>query len=203
MTNNRPKNLICIVPNDIFYSMGSGTKIIKNKYRNSRFYGYHKNLNSRKYGFHYLTDRKKYFKCGTIIFNNDMTKVILVKNNFCKNYDKWGFPKGHIKKKESFAECAIRETWEETGLKICVKNSQPKIKLENSYYYPIIIEENKLKISPIDKKEICEVSWFKIENMITLNKNRDLKIISKNWCRAKNIAKSQKKFSKYFTLYKN
>ncbi len=50
--------------------------------------------------------------CGCIVIDND--KVLLVK----QNDGHIAFPKGHIEKGENEEECALRETYEETGLKV-------------------------------------------------------------------------------------
>ncbi len=50
--------------------------------------------------------------CGCIMLNKDMTKVVLVRNWKGTN---WSFPKGKINEGESPYDCAIRETFEETG----------------------------------------------------------------------------------------
>ena len=55
---------------------------------------------------------KKEKSCGCIVIDND--KVLLVKQNDGHT----AFPKGHIEQGETEEECALRETFEETGLKV-------------------------------------------------------------------------------------
>ena len=55
---------------------------------------------------------KKEKSCGCIVIDND--KVLLVKHNA----GHIAFPKGHIEQGETEKECALRETFEETGLKV-------------------------------------------------------------------------------------
>lgn len=50
--------------------------------------------------------------CGCIVIDNG--KVLLVK----QNDGHIAFPKGHIEKGETEEQCALRETFEETGLKV-------------------------------------------------------------------------------------
>lgn len=55
---------------------------------------------------------KKEKSCGCIVI--DKGKVLLVKQNDGHT----AFPKGHIEKGETEEQCALRETFEETGLKV-------------------------------------------------------------------------------------
>lgn len=59
---------------------------------------------------------RKEKSCGCIVIDDD--KVLLVKQNDGHT----AFPKGHIEKGETEEECAIRETFEETGLKVRILN---------------------------------------------------------------------------------
>lgn len=59
---------------------------------------------------------RKEKSCGCIVIDDD--KVLLVKQNDGHT----AFPKGHIEKGETEEECAIRETFEETGLKVKILN---------------------------------------------------------------------------------
>ena len=49
---------------------------------------------------------------GGIVINPD--KGIAIVN---QNYNSWSIPKGHVEKKESILDAALREIYEETGLK--------------------------------------------------------------------------------------
>jgi len=55
-------------------------------------------------------------KAGCVVFSEDNPNKVLVIYNE-KNGD-YGFPKGHVEKGESFEDCALRETKEETGLNV-------------------------------------------------------------------------------------
>ena len=57
--------------------------------------------------------KTKYVDCaGGIIINNKQEAVIVN-----QNHDSWSLPKGHIDEGESKLEAAIREIYEETGIK--------------------------------------------------------------------------------------
>jgi mRNA-decapping enzyme subunit 2 len=50
---------------------------------------------------------------GAIMIDADMEQVVLVKG--WKKGSKWSFPRGKINKDENDLDCAVRETYEETG----------------------------------------------------------------------------------------
>lgn len=49
-------------------------------------------------------------KAGTILVDKENKKVALV---YRKKHNDYSFPKGHLEKKETIKECALRETEEE------------------------------------------------------------------------------------------
>jgi bis(5'-nucleosidyl)-tetraphosphatase len=55
--------------------------------------------------------------CGAIVFNRcgGMITYLLLRH---RNGQHWGFPKGHVEAGESEVETALREIYEETGLKV-------------------------------------------------------------------------------------
>lgn len=67
--------------------------------------------------------------CGAIIYrvNKGEIEYLLVQQ---KSYN-WGFPKGHVEKKETEEETALREIKEETGLDVKL---HPRFR-QTGYYY--------------------------------------------------------------------
>ncbi len=61
---------------------------------------------------------KREYSCGAVLFSKSggKTRYLLVKE---KNGN-IGFPKGHMEKGETEHECALREIFEETGIKACI-----------------------------------------------------------------------------------
>ena len=53
--------------------------------------------------------------CGGIIFNINSQKYLLIQ---LKNGSHWDFPKGHMEEGETEEETALREIFEEVGLKV-------------------------------------------------------------------------------------
>ena len=78
-------------------------------------------------------------KAGTILINKN--KIGLV---FRDNYKDYSFPKGHVEEGETFLECAIRETNEETKREV-------KILMQEGIY----IEQSK-----DSKGNDCECHYF-------------------------------------------
>jgi ADP-ribose pyrophosphatase YjhB (NUDIX family) len=54
--------------------------------------------------------------CGTVTWRikDEKIEILLIKQFESK--EEWGLPKGRVKEEETFAECALRETFEETGV---------------------------------------------------------------------------------------
>lgn len=119
----------------------------------------------------------KDIKCGGIILNKTFDKILLVCNNYSPD-EKWGLPKGHRENKETYATCALREIHEETGLDIYINDSMTKIKVFNTFYFPLITDDSK-KLIPIDTNEIKYVKWFNIKELANISLNRDTRCVVK------------------------
>lgn len=137
------------------------------------------------------TKRSKYLerdkiRCGGILFTKDFKAIVIVQNKYMlneNNKELWGLPKGHIKKNESFAQCAQREIYEETGLQLQVQDSSPKIRINKTYYFPILLEwtleELMEKLHVIDVTEIADVCILHIDRPEISSKhlNYELKLL--------------------------
>ena len=107
---------------------------------------------------------------GTVIKNKN--KILLIKEAKKEIYGKWNFPVGHLEEGESIIEGAKRETLEETGCKVEVKNLLPiKYKMKYGvliiYFLSELIEENDI----IKKDEILEKKWFTVEEIKSMKKD--------------------------------
>ncbi len=98
-------------------------------------------------------------------------EVLMVRSLISDN--KWGFPGGGTKKHEDYRDAAIREVYEETGIKL--RNTNIVKENEVVYKYLIfklflIFYKTKLDHKPttniIKKIEIVDVRWFKINDLI-------------------------------------
>ena len=116
-------------------------------------------------------------KCGGIIINPDMTRVLCVLNrqSFEKGEKKWGLPKGHRSPGEDVAECALREIYEETSLQFDRKRLDRSCIIHNNVYFVIHVQFDYTTLCSTDSNEICKVEWKTLEELSTMNLNRDLK----------------------------
>ena len=117
--------------------------------------------------------------CGIIIFRGFPREYLLVKQSMSML---WNFPKGHVDKGESEHETALREVFEETGL---------KVKIIDGFRETISYDESKdahktvvmFLGKPLNKKlnipndEISSYAWLKFDDAlkkIKFNNSRNL-----------------------------
>ena len=115
-------------------------------------------------------------RSGTIIIDNTSSKVLLVKEK--GNLNIWSYPKGKIEINESFLDCAIRETKEETNLDIRKYIDPKKVlnvhkKKSKLYHFKLYDKSNKY-INSLNKKiinsEIKEIKWFYFKDINSNNR---------------------------------
>jgi ADP-ribose pyrophosphatase YjhB (NUDIX family) len=89
--------------------------------------------------------------------------IFLVKSTY-QRFHPWGLPGGSLEYREHPEVAAIREVWEETGLKICIE----RLLLVNSWipdhvglYYLCRIIDGTFRASD----EVSECAYFSLENL--------------------------------------
>lgn len=111
-------------------------------------------------------------KCyGGIIYCSTTKKYLLVKGKT----GIWSFPKGHRELNETPYTCAKREIYEETGLKIDNIENKPHKFISLYHYFDIVFDEE-LPVNPIDKEEIYDIKWLTLEEIIPIDKNKDVDV---------------------------
>lgn len=121
-------------------------------------------------------------KAGTILVNLKTKKIALVYRRDELGYE---FPKGHLEQGETFEECAVRETEEETerknhlleklGIVNYITGKGEEVEL---YMYLAIDEGRTHEVIEDELKE--EISWFSVEDVDSKLKYDDLKRFWKN-----------------------
>lgn len=110
----------------------------------------------------------KQYKAGVILID-DQNRVLLV-----QNYDgKWTFPKGGIECGESTEAAAVRELFEETGIRLTKAQMKIFYKTYKQTYFiyracDITYDEELIS----DKREITGIGWFCMEHFQDFNTAR-------------------------------
>ncbi len=76
--------------------------------------------------------------CASVFIINPVDKKILLVHH--KGFDKWVQPGGHIDNDETFEEAALREAYEETGVKVRLLGE--RFPREDDYIRPLGIQKN-------------------------------------------------------------
>ena len=131
----------------------------------------------------------RHFCASILIIDKKKKKILLVKH---KKFGKWVQPGGHIEENETPEEAAIRETYEETGLR--VKLLGEKFPREDDGVKPFAIQYNRGKQDDlhidivyvaepfdnreftIDEKESTDIAWFLRSELENISVFPDLKI---------------------------
>ena len=111
-------------------------------------------------------------KAGCILINTNNKKIGLV---YRKKQNDYSFPKGHREENETLAECAIRETAEETKRE-CILYSDNPIAKEHYFdskndevdmYYFIAIDKGISNNNFQDTHELIWTSFEEVENKLS------------------------------------
>ena len=146
----------------------------------------------------YKINQKKHpTRAGGIIFDKENKNIVLVlnKDSFIRNENKWGLPKGHLNDYERNKPYlgASREIWEETGIFFPIQQDTYSISVYDTLYYVLSLDKaHNPTFNTNDSEEIICVKWVPIDYLKTLNVNRTLAKIIKKWrnifpVRSKNI----------------
>lgn len=88
-----------------------------------------------------------------------------------KHVDRWGIPKGHVHKKESLEECAVREIKEETGVSVAlgeqlqdaVVSYKDEDKTVKSWLAQCVGDEEPRHDDP--DSEVADARWFDVAQL--------------------------------------
>ncbi|MFZ5352167.1 MAG: bis(5'-nucleosyl)-tetraphosphatase [Bacillota bacterium] len=119
--------------------------------------------------------------CGAVVFkkNANSNEYLIIKH---KNGSHWGFPKGHVEENETEQETALREIWEEAGIKVrlledfrsTMEYSPKEDTIKEVVYFIGEAIDNEVKCQV---EEIEDFKWLKYEdamNSLTHSNSREL-----------------------------
>ena len=125
--------------------------------------------------------KTKETKCAGGIIYNDKNEVVIVN----QNHDSWSLPKGHIDPGESPLEAALREIYEETGIKkptyikslgkfkryrIGLDGNDDLSELKTIAIY--LFKSNQINLQPIDPNN-PEAIWVNVEEAYKLLSHKE------------------------------
>ncbi len=104
--------------------------------------------------------------CGCVIFRTaDELRVLIIKQSRNGN---WSFPKGHVEEGETEIQTAMREVFEEVGLKIRIRegfretihyNPRPSVNKDVVYF----VAQSKIGRVKLQKEEVADYKWVRPE----------------------------------------
>ncbi len=132
---------------------------------------------------------KRHFCASAFVIDPETYKILLVKH---KKFNKWVQPGGHIEDDETPEEAAVREVYEETGVK--VKLIGERFPRESDYIKPLGIQKNRNKNGDLhidiiyaavpynsesinfDPNESNDIGWFSRHDLENIPVFPDIKI---------------------------
>lgn len=131
----------------------------------------------------------RHFCASVFVMDIPNKKILLVKH---KKFNKWVQPGGHIEKDEFPEETALREVYEETGLKVELVGV--RFPREDDGIRPIAVQKNRNKMGDLhidfvyaavplkdqelvfDKNESLDIGWFTRNELENISVFPDIKI---------------------------
>ncbi|MDD3340588.1 MAG: NUDIX domain-containing protein [Bacilli bacterium] len=129
--------------------------------------------------------------CASIFVIDKYTKSILLVKH--KKFNKWVQPGGHIEDNETPEEAALREVYEETGLRVNLLGQ--RVPRESDFVRPFAIQKNwgkqgdlhidivyvaepmsRFSVPKYDPNESLDVGWFTRNDLENISVFPDIKI---------------------------
>jgi len=104
---------------------------------------------------------------GVILLNNKSELCIV----FGRKHRKYSIPKGKMNRDETLVETAIRECYEETGIKVDISSENQCVNGICSYpSFVVKMDGVNYNSKPIDTTEIAQVRWVTLPELKSLDR---------------------------------
>lgn len=118
--------------------------------------------------------KPRHYKVFGCICISPTNKIALVKGAVS---GKWSFPKGHIENTENARQCAFRELFEETGIRLTHEHillGYPRKFSRDGGEYFIYQFPDECSLIAKNPNEISECGWFSEDEMRNMPCNKDI-----------------------------
>ena len=102
--------------------------------------------------------------CGVLLFRRQPELSFLL----MKHSHRFDLPKGHVEEGETELECALRETWEETGIPMDRVSLDPHFRFEETYF-PI---EPRFGTERVEKTLVIFLGWVEGSDSIRVTEHQ-------------------------------
>lgn len=102
---------------------------------------------------------KRARRSGCIILDYKTGRILIIQSY----HQYWGLPKGRVEENETHVECAIRETFEETGIQLSEQDLQRKYNIFNGDGTYFLVDGTRLTFDEskiCNKQEITGICWM-------------------------------------------
>lgn len=132
--------------------------------------------------------------CGSVLYRTQNEfRVLVIKQARNNN---WSFPKGHVEEGETEQQTAIREVFEEVGIKVSLIDGfretisyNPRSGVNKDVVY--FVADSKLQAVKLQKEEVSDYKWLRpAQAFKTLTFKNDKDVLKKalDFLRKNNIA---------------
>ncbi len=106
---------------------------------------------------------------GVILLNNKNELCIV----FGRKHKKYSIPKGKMNKNESLVDTAIRECYEETGIKVDISSENQCVNGLCSYpSFVVRMDGVNYNSRPVDTNEIAQVRWVSLKDLKEIDRGK-------------------------------
>lgn len=119
--------------------------------------------------------KRDYRKAGAFIYDPRTQRILLVQSRG----DKWGAPKGSMEDTDtSIHACAIREVYEETGIRLDRSQLNRMYRIDKTVYFYIELDQQAVgfDICTMHDNDATGITWIRPQCLAELHRNGQLHV---------------------------